>query len=118
MVLLRKHKVLSNFSLPEPWPRLFHRRRAKTYTKKGSAPQTPRSLAHSRPTPVARKSKDRAGKPARPSGVQPTAGRSGRTPAEPYPPNGRAKVKRKRPYRPAENYPWRNFLLHRNVGHF
>ena len=83
----------------------------------GSAPQTPRSLAHSRPTPVARKSKDRAGKPARPSGVQPTAGRSGRTPAEPYPPNGRAKVKRKHPYRPAENHPWRTFLLRRKVGH-
>src|SRR5262245_805661 len=40
MVLLRKHKVLSNFSLPEPWPRLFHRRRAKTHTKKGGGALT------------------------------------------------------------------------------
>jgi transposase len=76
----------------------------------GSAPQTPRSLAHLRPTPVARE-RDRATPGARSPGVQPTAGRSGRTPAEPYPPNGRAKTKRKEPHRPAKNHPWRTFLL-------
>jgi transposase len=76
----------------------------------GSAPQTPRSLTPLRPTPMARK-RDRATPGARSPGVQPTVGRSGRTPAEPYPPNGEAKAKRKEPYRPAKNHPWRTFLL-------
>ncbi|MCI0351933.1 MAG: hypothetical protein L0Z53_21135, partial [Acidobacteriales bacterium] len=79
----------------------------------GSAPQTPRSLPHSRPTPDAAddaKDKGQASEPARPSGVQPTAGRSGRTPAEPYPPNGEAKANEKPKYRPAKNHPWRTFL--------
>jgi hypothetical protein len=76
----------------------------------GAAPQTPRSLAHSRPTP-GRKNKDRTAPPVRSSGVQPTARRSGRTPAEPYPPNGKPQTKRKQPYRPPSNHPWRTFLL-------
>jgi transposase len=76
----------------------------------GSAPQTPRSLTPLRPTPGG-KDKGRASKPARPSGVQPTVGRSGRTPAEPYPPNGKAKAKRKQLNRPAKNHPWRTLLL-------
>jgi DNA-binding MarR family transcriptional regulator len=76
----------------------------------GSAPQTPRSLTHLRPTPVG-KDKDRAAETARSSGVQPTVRRSGRTPAEPYPPNGKAKVKQTKPNRPAKNHPWRTFLL-------
>jgi len=76
----------------------------------GSAPQTPRSLTPLRPTPGGNK-RDRATPGARSPGVQPTVGRSGRTPAEPYPPNGGAKAKRKQPYRPAKNHPWRTFLL-------
>lgn len=76
----------------------------------GSAPQTPRSLTHLRPTPE-RKHKDRAEVSTRSSGVQPTVGRSGRTPAEPYPPNGKAKTNGKKPHRPAKNHPWRTFLL-------
>src|SRR5262249_39435537 len=58
----------------------------------GSAPQTPRSLTPLRPTP-GKQDRDRAPS-ARSPGVQPTVGRSGRTPAEPYPPNGEAKTKR------------------------
>jgi hypothetical protein len=42
-----------------------------------------------------------------PSGVQPTAGRSGRTPAEPYPPDGAAEDSGAGPKRPAEDHPWR-----------
>jgi hypothetical protein len=77
----------------------------------GSAPQTPRSLTPLRPTPKG-KEKDRAVVGAtRSSGVQPTARRSGRTPAEPYPPNGKAKTIAKKPYRPAKDHPWRTFLL-------
>ena len=41
------------------------------------------------------------------SGIQPAAGRSGRTPAEPYPSDGATKDTPKKPYRPAENHPWR-----------
>jgi hypothetical protein len=76
----------------------------------GAAPQTPRSLSLLRPTPEA-KDKDRAARTARSSGVQPTARRSGRTPAEPYPPNGKTKTKHKEKYRPAKDHPWRTLLL-------
>lgn len=44
---------------------------------------------------------------AGPTGMQPTVGRSGRTPAEPYPPDGEAKDTRKEKRRPAEDHPWR-----------
>lgn len=40
-------------------------------------------------------------------GVQPTGGRSGRTPAEPYLPDGAKDDSTKRPWRPAEDHPWR-----------
>jgi transposase len=76
----------------------------------GSAPQTPRSLTLSRLTPV-QQNKGRAVSPARPSGVQPTARRSGRTPAEPCPPNGIAKAKQIAVYRPPKKHPWRTLLL-------
>jgi hypothetical protein len=42
-----------------------------------------------------------------PTGIQPTVGRSGRTPAEPYPPDGGAKDTQKGGRRPAEDHPWR-----------
>jgi hypothetical protein len=41
------------------------------------------------------------------AGVQPTGGRSGRTPAEPYPPAGAADDSTKGPRRPAKEHPWR-----------
>jgi hypothetical protein len=72
----------------------------------GSAPQTPRSLAHGRPTPEGAET----GQPSaedRPAGVQPVGGRSGRTPAEPYPPDDGAEDTKKGPYRPAAEHPWR-----------
>ena len=47
---------------------------------------------------------------ARPTGVQPTDGRSGRTPAEPYPPDGAEESKPKQPWRPAKDHPWRKQL--------
>jgi hypothetical protein len=45
----------------------------------------------------------------------PSTGLAGPTPgtSEPYPPNGKTKTKRKQPYRPAKNHPWRTFLLRR-----
>jgi hypothetical protein len=47
------------------------------------------------------------GQEPRPAGMQPTGGRSGRTPAEPYPPAGEATDTASRPRRPAKNHPWR-----------
>ncbi len=77
----------------------------------GSAPQTPRSLAHLRPTPEGEKAKDDASKKEAPSpGVKPTNGRSGRTPAEPYPPGGESDATKKGPSRPSANHPWRRGL--------
>jgi len=79
----------------------------------GSAPQTPRSLPPSRPTPEEEEQGRRTGDGGRPSGVQPAGGRSGCTPAEPYPPDGEADDTRKGPYRPAANHPWRRTFLTR-----
>src|SRR5260370_29280702 len=81
-------------------------------------PQTPRSLALLRPTVVPRETDRVSAKKTWSSGVQPTVRRSGRTPAEPYPPNGKAKTTRKKPYRPAKHHPWATFLLRRKRGHF
>jgi transposase-like protein len=44
---------------------------------------------------------------AGPTGIQPTGGRSGCTPAEPYPPDGGAKDSSPGKRRPAEDHPWR-----------
>jgi hypothetical protein len=73
----------------------------------GSAPQTPRSLAPEGPTPGGEEEGSASVKEAEPSGVPPTGGRSGRTSAEPYPPDGEAEDTRKGPYRPAADHPWR-----------
>ena len=72
----------------------------------GAAPQTPRSLAHEGPTPELSKGPTSA-EEAGPSGVQPAGGRSGRTSAEPYPPDGGEEGSKKGPQRPAANHPWR-----------
>ena len=73
----------------------------------GSAPQTPRSLPHSRPTPAEAETGQPSTKEDQPAGVQPTGAVSGRTSAEPYPPDGVEDDTKKGPYRPAANHPWR-----------
>ncbi len=73
----------------------------------GSAPQTPRSLAHSGPTPAEAETGQPSAKEGQPAGVQPTGGRSGRTSAEPYPPDGGEEDTKKGPHRPAADHPWR-----------
>jgi hypothetical protein len=73
----------------------------------GSAPQTPRSLPRCGPTPGGEEEGPTSKKEAGPSGVQPTVGRSGRTSAEPYPPDGGAEDSKKGPHRPAADHPWR-----------
>jgi hypothetical protein len=52
-----------------------------------------------------------SGKGSPAPGVQPAGGRSGRTPAEPYPPDGGGEGNKKGPYRPAANHPWRRTFL-------
>lgn len=73
----------------------------------GSAPPTPRSLPHAGPTPAGVKEDSTSVNEAESSGVQPTGGRSGRTSAEPYPPDGEGDDTKKGPYRPAADHPWR-----------
>jgi Helix-turn-helix domain len=73
----------------------------------GSAPQTPRSLPHERPTPAGGEKAAAPAEEADSPGVQPAGGRSGCTPAEPCPPDGGTEDTRKGPRRPAANHPWR-----------
>lgn len=77
----------------------------------GAPPPDPRSLAHAgMPADTADQS-HAAAVAARPTAVDPTPGRSGRTPAEPCPPGGKGKTTRKRRHRPAANHPWRKGRL-------
>jgi len=85
----------------------YHEIAARSAALGGSAPQTPRSLTHGGPTPDGEEEGPTSSKEAEPSGVQPTGGRSGRTSAEPYPPDGEAEDTKKGPYRPAADHPWR-----------
>jgi Helix-turn-helix domain len=72
----------------------------------GSAPRPPEFSAL--PADASTEEKDPAPEErAGPTGMQPTGGRSGRTPAEPYPPDGKAEDTHKGKKRPAEGHPWR-----------
>ena len=74
----------------------------------GSAPRPPEFSALAADASVAEEEKGRdSGKESAAPGVQPTVGRSGRTPAEPYPPDGGAKDSKKGRKRPAGDHPWR-----------
>lgn len=72
----------------------------------GTLPPNPRSLAPG-PIPAAGDEKSPAGDPAGPDAVHRTAGRSGRTPAEPCPPGGKSCGSGKGAWRPASSHPWR-----------
>lgn len=73
-----------------------------------TARDTASSLAHLRPTPEGETNKDDASTmEASSPGAKPTSGRSGRTPAEPYPPASEKESTKKGPYRPSANHPWR-----------
>jgi hypothetical protein len=62
--------------------------------------------ARSNQEPEAKPGRDPGGE-SRPAGMPPTVGRSGRTPAEPYPPYGKTADTPTGPRRPAKNHPWR-----------
>jgi len=83
----------------------------------GALPPAPRSLAQGRipaenvaePTTVGEEGL--AALTARPSAVHPAVGRSGRTPAEPYPPDGMRSIACKPKYRRPLEHPWNHFRL-------
>ena len=72
----------------------------------GSAPRPPEFNASAADARGGKANRDPSSG-SRSPGVQPTDGRSGRTPAEPYPPDGGADDNQKGPHRPAEDHPWR-----------
>ncbi len=73
----------------------------------GSAPRPPEfSALAADASSTEEEGRDSSEESAAP-GVQPSAGRSGRTPAEPYPPDGETKDTAKGKRRPAEDHPWR-----------
>ena len=76
----------------------------------GALPPHPRSLSLVQ-TPAERKEEGRAAEATEPSAVRLAVGRSGRTPAEPYPPEGQGTVPAKTPYRPGPDHPWKKFRL-------
>jgi hypothetical protein len=73
----------------------------------GSAPSPPELTASAADASGGVKEGRASGKEAAAPGVQPTGGRSGRTPAEPDPPDGAAEDSGSGRRRPAEDHPWR-----------
>ena len=71
----------------------------------GSAPKPPEFGALAADAGGEEKDRDSA-KETRPPGVQPTGGRSGRTPAEPYPPDGTGEDTAKPRKGPGKDHPW------------
>jgi transposase len=81
----------------------------------GSAPKPPEFSALAADASAGAEGPTKTGRDpseeSRPSGIQPTDGRSGRTPAEPYPPDGDANSNRGDRKRPADNHPWRHWSI-------
>src|ERR1035437_543455 len=73
----------------------------------GALPPDPRSLSLCRTPAEKRKREGCAAGATQPSAVRPALERSGRTPAEPYPLQGRSTLPKPRPYRPPASHPWR-----------
>jgi len=74
----------------------------------GSAPRPPEFSAWAADASLGEEQEGRdSGEESAAPGVQPSAGRSGRTPAEPYPPDGAAEDTSKGQRRPAKDHPWR-----------
>jgi hypothetical protein len=82
---------------------------SETGSSSAAVVSTAESMFESLSREVTKASKKDEGSPNEsPSpGVKPTNGRSGRTPAEPYPPVGKEQGTSQSPYRPAANHPWR-----------
>jgi hypothetical protein len=78
-----------------------------TVSPGGSAPRPPEFSATAADASAEEEDRGPAPGEGGRAGVQPSAGRSGCTPAEPYPPDGEATDSAKSRRRPAENHPWR-----------
>ena len=77
----------------------------------GALPPDPRSLSLWQMTARAAKSEGRTDETMQPCAVPLTAGCSGRTPAEPYLPDGNEEPTATKPWRPAPDHPWRKFRI-------
>ena len=77
----------------------------------GALPPDPRSLSHPGTPAEGQKSEGRPAGAERPSAVRPALGHSGRTPAEPCPPQGAPETTTRVPWRPAANHPWRKLAV-------
>jgi hypothetical protein len=77
----------------------------------GALPPNPRSLTPLRIPAQGEQSKSRTAETMRPCAVHPIAGRSGRTPAEPYPSDDNNESTAKEPRRPAPEHPWRKSFI-------
>jgi transposase len=73
----------------------------------GALPPDPRSLTLRGIPADGPKPKGCATEATQPSAVHSTLGRSGRTPAEPYPSKGQSTLPKPQPYRPPPDHPWR-----------
>jgi len=73
----------------------------------GSTPKPPEFSALAAPATVEETTDREPQAASRSGGVQPAAGRSGRTPAEPYPPGGTGEDSSKGRKRPGKDHPWR-----------
>jgi hypothetical protein len=73
----------------------------------GSAPKPPEFNASTADASMNQQKRGTSEEEPRSPGMQPATGRSGRTPAEPYPSGGGEGNSSARPRRPAENHPWR-----------
>jgi transposase len=83
----------------------------KTPSLGGSAPKPPEFSALAADASGGEKQGRTSRKEVQPAGVQPTVRRSGRTPAEPYPPHGGAKNNVKSGSGPGKDHPWRKPFL-------
>ena len=83
----------------------------------GALSPHPRSLAHQQTPALGRWNKGSAAPTAEPCAVRLAFERSGRTPAEPYRPEGTQKLPPTRPHRQAPDHPWRQ-SYQTMTGHF
>ena len=86
---------------------------AKLGRSLGALPPDPRSLPRSQIPAPATQSEGRTTNAVQPCAVHLTAGRSGRTPAEPYPPDGETEPTTKQLWRPPLEHPWRKPFIRR-----
>jgi hypothetical protein len=75
----------------------------------GSTPKPPEFSALAADAAVAEEEDRGCPAATRSPGVQPTGGRSGRTPAEPYPPDGTEAHSSKPRKSPGKDHPWRQY---------